>query len=112
MLCARAEVNQLLWLYLLVPPVETGEVTRIPRLAESRGSNSTVWANFPGHGAQVVPKIDDRWPIREPVPVVNAVDHEPRLEHERMRDHRVMFGVGVLLDIKVPLDRSHRTPYS
>ena len=31
---------------------------------------------------------------------------EPRLEHERVRDHRVVLGVGVLLDVEVPLDRA------
>src|SRR6476661_3612755 len=44
---------------LLVPPVETREVTRIPRLAESRSTQIPVWADFTRNGAQVVPKIDD-----------------------------------------------------
>jgi hypothetical protein len=34
------------------------------------------------------------------------VDHDPRLEHERVRDHRVVLGVGVLLDVEVLLNRS------
>jgi hypothetical protein len=32
------------------------------------------------------------------------VDDQPRLEHERVRDHRVVLGVGVLLDVEVLLD--------
>src|ERR1700720_1514434 len=91
---------------LLVPPVETREVTRIPCLAESRSTQIPVWADFARHVAQVVPKIDDRRTPPEPVAVVDAVDHEARLEHERMRDHRVMLGVGVLLDGEILLNRS------
>jgi len=29
------------------------------------------------------------------------LDDEPGLEHECMRDHRVVLGVGVLLDVEV-----------
>jgi hypothetical protein len=36
------------------------------------------------------------------------VDDEPRLEHERVRDHRVVLRVGVLLDVEVLLDRALR----
>ena len=32
------------------------------------------------------------------------MDHEPGLEHERVRDHRVVAGVGVLLDVEILLD--------
>ena len=54
--------------------------------------------------AQVVPEVDDRRTAPEPVAVVDAVDHEPGLEHQRVRDHRVVLGVGVLLDVEVLLD--------
>src|SRR5258708_15982343 len=91
---------------LLVPPVKTREVTRIPCLAESRSTQIPVWPDFPRHGAQVVPKIDDRRTPPEPVAVIDAVDHEARLEHERMRDHRIILGVGVLLDVEVLLNPS------
>jgi hypothetical protein len=93
---------------LLVPPVETREVTRIPCLAESRGAQVPVWADFPGYGAQVVPKINDRRTAPEPVSVVNAVDHKARLEHERMWDHWIVLGVGILLDVEVLLNCSVR----
>ena len=86
--------------------MEAREVTRIPRLAESRSAQIPVWADFARHGAQVVPKIDDRRTPPEPVAVIDAVDHETRLEHERMRDHRIMLGVGVLLDVEILLNRS------
>src|ERR1700740_2339123 len=90
----------------LVPPVETREVTRLPCLAESRSTQIPVWADFSRHGAQIVPKIDDRRTAPEPIAVVDAVDHEARLEHERMRDHRIMLGVGVLLNVEVLLNGS------
>src|SRR5580700_10957416 len=91
---------------MLVPPVETREVTRIPCLAESRSAQLPVWADFARHGAQIVPKIDDRWTSPEPIAVIDAVDHEARLEHERMRDHRIVLGVGVLLNVEILLNRS------
>jgi hypothetical protein len=65
-----------------------------------------VRANFTRHGAQIVPKIDDRWTAPEPVAIIDAVDHEARLEYEHMRDHRIVIGVGVLLDFEILLNRS------
>jgi hypothetical protein len=44
----------------------------------------------------------------EPVAVVDSVDDEAGLEHKRVRDHRVVFGVGVLLDVEILLDASFR----
>jgi len=79
--------------------VETREVTRIPCLAESRSAQIPVWADFTRYGAQIVPKIDDRWTPPELVAVIDAVNHEARLDHERMRDHRIVLGVGALLDV-------------
>src|SRR5277367_5250033 len=78
---------------LLVPPVKTREVSRVPRLTESGFIQIPVCADFARHGAQVVPKIDDRWTPPEPVAVVDAVNHEARLEDERMRDHRIVLWV-------------------
>ena len=58
--------------------------------------------------AQVAPEVVERRPPPEPVAVVDRVDDEPRLEHERVRDHRVVVGVGVLLDVEVLLDDAPR----
>ena len=58
---------------MLVPPVETREVTRVPRLAEPRGTQIPVWADFTRHDAQVVPKIAYRWPAPEAVAVIDAL---------------------------------------
>src|ERR1700679_1590426 len=91
---------------LLVPPVETREVTRIPRLAESRSTQIPVWVDFTRHDAQIVPKIYDRRAAPEPVAVIDAVNHETRLEHEGVWNHRIVLGVGVLLDVEILLNRS------
>src|SRR5277367_487454 len=85
---------------MLIPPVETREVTRIPCLAESRSTQIPVRADLTRNGAEIMPKIDDRRTPPKPVAVIDAVDHEPGLEHERMRDHRIVLGVGVLLNIE------------
>src|SRR6202521_5850105 len=87
----------------LVPPVETREVPRIPCLAESRSTQIPVWADFTRHSAQVVPEIDDRRTAPEPVAVIDAVNHEARLEHERMRDHKILLGIVLLLDVQILL---------
>src|SRR6266481_3462781 len=49
---------------------------------------------------------DDRWTPPEPVAVIDAVDHQTWLEHERMRDHRIVLGVGVLLNVEILLNCS------
>src|SRR5918997_5549055 len=84
--------------------VEARAVTRLPRLAEPRRLGVPVRTNLPGDGAQVTPEILGRRPAPVPVAVVDAVDDEPGLEHERVRHHRVVKGVGVLLDVEVLLD--------
>jgi len=53
--------------------------------------------------AQVAAQVIEGRPAPEPVAVVNAVNDQSRLEHERVRDHRVVKGVGVLLDIEILL---------
>ena len=86
--------------------MEARVITGIPCIAESRGAQIPVWADFARHDAQIVPKIDDRWTSPEPITVINAVDDEAWLEDDRMRDHRIVLGVGVLLDVEVLLNRS------
>jgi hypothetical protein len=92
----------------LVPPVEAREVTRIPCLAESRRAQVPVGTDFARHRAQIIPEVCDRRAAPKPVAVVDAVDHEPWLEHERVRNHRIVFGVGILLDVEVLLNLSLR----
>ena len=88
-----------------VPAVEARPVARVPGLAEPRRAQVPVRADLARRRTQVAPEVVDRRATPEPVAVVDAVDDEPRLEHERVRDHRVVLGVGVLLDVEVLLDR-------
>src|SRR3954469_25124054 len=90
----------------LTPPVETGKVTRLPSCPGLRRTQIPVGSDLASHGAQVVPKIDDRGATPEPIAVIDAVDHEARLEHERMRDHRIMLRICVLLDVEILLNGS------
>ena len=55
-------------------------------------------------GAEVVPEVIDGRASPEPVTVINAVDRQARLEHKCVRDHRVVLGIGVLLDVEVLLN--------
>src|SRR5215217_5228076 len=80
-----------------VPAMEGREVARVPGRADLGADR-----------AQVVAEVDERRAPPEPVAVVDAVDDEPRLEHGRVRDHRVVLAVGVLLDVEVPLDDAPR----
>src|SRR5664279_1813514 len=87
-----------------VPSVEGRAVARGPGLAESRCAQIPVRADLAGRRAQITPEVLDRRATPEPVAVVDAVYDQSRLQHERVRDHRVVVGVGVLLDVEVLLD--------
>jgi len=86
--------------------MEARQVAPVPCLAESRGAQVPVGTDFARHSAQIMPKVCDRRAAPKPVAVVDAVNHEARLEHERVRNHRIVFGVGILLDVEVLLNLS------
>jgi hypothetical protein len=90
------------------PSREGRVVAGVPRRSQARCAQVPVGADLPGHGAEVMPQVGDRWTPPEPVPVVDAVDDEAGLEHEGVGDHRVVARVGVLLDVQVLLDGSTR----
>jgi len=92
----------------LAPPVEMRVVARIPGLTESRSAQIPVGAALARHGSQVVPEVYDRWAAPEPVAVVDTVNQETGLEHERVRNHRVVLRVSVFLDVEVLLHLSIR----
>src|SRR3954449_10742201 len=92
----------------LFPAVEGRPVARVPGVAQPGGAEVPVGTDVARHRPQIVPQVDYRWTPPEPVAVVDAVDDEPGLEHERVRGHRVVFGVGVLLDVEVLLDGAIR----
>src|ERR1700684_3139088 len=86
--------------------MEPREVIRIPCVSESRRAQIPIWADFLRDGTQIVPKVGDRRAASEPVPIVDTVNHEPRLEHERVRDHWVTLGIGILRDVEILLNLS------
>src|SRR5215211_502444 len=92
----------------LAPAVKGRVVAGIPALAEAGSAQIPVGADLARHGTQVVPEVDERRTTPKPVAVVDRVDDEPRLEHERVRDHRIVLGVGVLLDVQILLDDPSR----
>src|ERR1700687_3287699 len=55
------------------------------------------------HGAQVKAQLLHRRPAEEPVAVVDLVDTQAGLEHQRVRDHRIVMRVGVFRDVEILL---------
>src|SRR5438445_2451231 len=70
----------------------------------------------------VMPEINDRRSAPEPVAVVDAVDHEPRPEHQRVRDRseehtselqsRQYLVCRLLLEKKKKTEHGLRQPYA
>src|ERR1700733_8495975 len=87
----------------LVEPVEGRALALLPRLAQPRRVEVPVRADLPGRLAQIVPELREGRASPEPVAVVDAVDHQTRLQHQRVRNHRVVLGVRVLLDLQILL---------
>src|ERR1700674_4506182 len=67
-------------------------------------SDVPVRTAFPQHSTQVLPKLFDGRPAKEPVAVVDLEDHETRFENYDMRDHRIVLGVRVLGDVEILLN--------
>src|SRR6478735_3005141 len=87
-----------------VPAVECRAVAGLPGFAKSRGAEIPIRPNLARHSAKVLAEVLDRGSTPEPVAVIDAVDDEAGLEHQRVRNHRVMLRVGVFLDVEVLLD--------
>src|SRR6476619_792842 len=85
----------------LVPAVEGSEVARVPGLAEPRFAEVPVRADLLTDRPEVLPEVDDGGPSPEPVTVVDAVDDQSGLQHDRVRNHWIVLGVRVLLDVEV-----------
>src|SRR5262249_24447903 len=81
----------------LVPPMERREIARVPLLPQPGLAQVPVGPDLPRYLPQVVPEVHRRRAAPEPVAHVDAVDHEVGLEHQRVRNHRVVLGVGILL---------------
>jgi ketosteroid isomerase-like protein len=63
-----------------------------------------VWTALLGNGTQVLAKIFRRGSTEEPVAHVNLVNDKTRLEHKRVRDHRIVVRIGVFSDIEIFLN--------
>src|SRR5215471_19811011 len=79
-------------------------VPGVPGLPQPGRAEVPVRADLARCRAQVTPKVVERRTAPEPIAVVDAMDDQARLEHQRVRDHWVVFWVGVLGDVKVLLD--------
>ena len=86
--------------------MERRQLARIPSFAQSRSLEIPVRTDLARHGPQVMPEVDDGRPPPEPIAVIDAVNDESRFEHQSVRNHRIMFGVGVLRDIEILLNYS------
>src|SRR5262245_18188218 len=75
-----------------VPPVEMREVAPVPRLAQLRRAQVPIRRDLTRRCTQILPKIVDRRPTPVPVAVIDAVNDQSPLEHECVRDHRIVFG--------------------
>src|SRR6266849_7619987 len=71
-------------------------------------SDVPVRTAFPQHSAQVLPKLFDGRSAKKPVAVVDLEYNETRFEDDDMRDHRIVFGVGVLGDVEILLNLTSR----
>src|SRR5215467_323751 len=92
----------------LAPTVKFRQVTSIPSLSNSRSAEIPIRSNLPCYGTEVVPEVIDRRTSPEPIAVVEAVDLQAWFENECVRDHRVVVGIGVLLDVEVLLNLPFR----
>src|SRR5581483_5889811 len=96
--------SKLIGFWLLVPPMESRQVARVPRLAKSGGAEVPVGADLAHYGPQVVPEVNDRRPPPKPIAVIDAVYNQTRLEHESVRNHRIVLRVGIFRDVQVFLN--------
>ena len=86
--------------------METRQFARVPGFTQPRGAQIPVRADLARTRPQIVPEVENGWPPPEPIAVVDAVDNESRLEHECVRNHRIVFRVGVLRNVEILLNRS------
>ena len=77
---------------------------RNPRLRGGQGRSDPNRPNLGGDNAQVVPEINGGGAPPEPIAVVDAVNPQARFEYQRVGNHWIVFGIGVLLNVEVLLD--------
>jgi len=75
----------------------------LPCGSEFVGGDVPVGPALSGYGPQILAKLLERWTAKEPVPVVDLVQHQTGFQNDDVRNHRVVQRVRVLGDIGVPL---------
>src|SRR5262245_1360817 len=87
---------------------EAGLLATGPRGPLLRAADVPVGTASLEDGAQVEAQLLHRRPAEKPVAVVDLVDTKAGLEHERVRDHRVVLRVRVLRDVEILLHLATR----
>src|SRR6266851_4412064 len=80
----------------------------LPGGTHLRSADVPVGAEPTRDVAEVRPQLGNRRPAPKPITIVNLVDLGPWLQDQRVRDHRVIRRIGVLLDVQVVLDHPLR----
>src|SRR5215469_7828098 len=80
----------------------------LPRRFEFGRCDVPVRPAFLGYGTEVLAKFFQRRPAEKPVAVVNLINDQTGLEHNRVRDHGIVDRIGVLGDVEIFLDLARR----
>jgi len=80
----------------------------LPRSFELRRCDIPIRPAFLRNRTQILAEIFQRGPAKEPVAIVNLVNCQAGLEHNRVRDHRIVLRIGVLSDVEIFLDLACR----
>src|SRR4026209_2916151 len=67
--------------------------TFLPRRFEFRRCDVPVWPTFLENGTQILAEIFQSGSTEEPVAHVNLINDKTGLEHDDMRNHRIVHGV-------------------
>ena len=58
--------------------------------------------------AQILAQLLQRRPTEKPVAIVDLVDNESRLKHERVRDHGIVRSIRIFADVEIFLNDASR----
>ena len=79
----------------------------LPSCSEVGRCDVPIRPTFLGYGAEVLTELLQGRPTEKPVAIVDLINDKAGLEDNRMRDHRIVEGIGILGDIEILL---HDTP--
>ena len=65
--------------------------------------------HFLADGTQVLAEFFDGGASEEPVAIVDLVNDKAGFQHDHMRDHRIVDGIGVFGDVEVLLNDTARS---